>query len=196
MARITTRKLYSSVNAAWFANGRTTIPGLTASEARRAARHLYRYVMGKPFKGKIVTSRNPRALPVSWSHERDKKTGATIPHIVIRGAVRWSDLVHSLSHRLHAKLLPTRHDHDWTHAAIEQRMIEHVVANGWLDGAMKYAERPTQRKPAKSRQQRNVERVLKNLAVWEVRLKRATNKVKKLRAQKKRYDRLLAKVAQ
>lgn len=46
-----------------------------------------------------------------------------------------------------------------------------------------------------TRLEKNIARTLRLLKVWEAKLLRATNRVKKLRAAKKRYDRLLAKAA-
>jgi hypothetical protein len=66
----------------------------------------------------------------------------------------WPDIVHLLSHYVHARKYPGHKPHDGrgTHAFVERSMIQYVVESGWLEGKLKRAERPA--KPAPTVEER------------------------------------------
>ena len=162
---------YQSVNGAW----PETVPTVTAQEAVPAAKRLYRLVMKRPFRGRVRVSSGNR---YTWIR------GGVMTVNPDRG---WQSLVHLLSHYCHRKLWPKHKPHDGrgTHAAIEREMITHVVASGWLDGALK---RPDKEKPD-PREVRQA-RVLARIVAWDSKLRRAQNALKKLNRQRAYYETL------
>ncbi len=134
MSRVSRREWYRRVNECW----PETVPPMTAEEATRAARRLYRFVTGKTWTGpvKVVSGRRDNdvrrgIMYVSPSGVRDQQTG--------RHA--WDRLVHDFSHRL-ASSAGIDPSHGGEHARLERRMVKEVVDRGWLDGALKAAAKP------------------------------------------------------
>lgn len=142
---------YEKVNAAW----PQQIPVCTRTEAERAANKLMKKWCGF----------GVGYIPKVWvSSERT------------RSYKGWHRLVHDVSHRANRILYPnpTGHKHhNGQHAEIELEMIQHVIAQGWLEGKL----RPKARiKPTIDRTARLRER----LARWESKRKRAETAIKKL----------------
>jgi hypothetical protein len=168
MAKVTIREWYERVEALWVPH--MPLPALTAEEAIRAARKLYRFIYGHKFPYSIrVTSGN-----------RYTRMRAVNPD---RG---WHGLVHSLSHNFD----PNRKPHSGGHARLEIRMIKEVIKRGWLSGSLKQPEKP---KPEK-RDERAAKflRVEAAIERWEAKLRRAQNALKKLERQRKYYARTQA----
>jgi hypothetical protein len=190
---------YQSVNGAWpdgTNDGRDIAP--TPQEALTAAKRLYRLVMGKPFQGpvKAVTGNRRtwvryRVLNVNPDLGSSRRPiNAHMGGKVLGEGSGWHGLVHDLSHYCHRRLHPGHKPHggEGTHAWIERTMIEHVVKSGWLDGKLKRPEKPT--KQTDVREERRA-RVLKRLAAWEAKRKRAERALAKLRRQARYYARAL-----
>lgn len=169
------RKFYDDqVNAQWPA----TIPALTATEAERAARRLYRVAMGRAC-----------TLPV-------KVTAGRNHTYIRRGTLRvnpakgWRDLVHGLGHAFYALLYPNRKPHSGQHASMERALIRYVVGHGWLEGKLKPA---TEESAPADKRAANLARTLAAIKRWETKEKRARNALKKLRAKAKRQERDMTK---
>src|SRR5262249_12494874 len=107
----------------------------------------------------------------------------------------WRDIVHLLSHYVHARKYPGHKPHDGrgTHAFVERSMIQYVVESGWLEGKLKRAERLA--KPAPTVEERAAAK-LQNLADrikrWESKQRRAETALTKLNRQRRRLERLRA----
>ena len=144
-------------------------------EAIRAAKRLYRLVMGKPWHGTWKAGRgNHRTYP-RW------KTG---PVFLVNPGQGWHDMVHDLSHACWRRMKPGARPHAAGHAYVERQMIEYVVTHGWLDGKLKPKEKPKVDVKAK-----RYASIVKRLAQWERRKKRAETAIKKLKRQATGYQR-------
>lgn len=151
------------------------LPKLTATEADRAARRLYRFVFKRacPYPVKLTSGRN---------------------HSYIRGrALRvnpdngWDTLVHGLSHSFYSRLHPGAKPHSGQHGSLERHMIRHIVDSGWLDG--KLAPKLKADKPAADPKLVKYRRTLASIARWQAKIKRANTAMKKLAARKRYYER-------
>lgn len=164
MSRVSRREWYERVNAEWPAQ----VPQLTAEEAIRAGRKLYRFALRRTFKGKVrVTSGNRR----TWIRRGE---------MIVNPSHGWPALVHLLSH--YAENGP----HGGAHARMELRMIRQVKRRGWLDGKLKLPEKPlVVRDPRRER----YARILARLSSWEAKLKRAQHAITKLNRSKRYYER-------
>lgn len=183
---------YEVVNAAWPAS---TLPSLTAAEARTAALRLYRfgfalYDQKRSFRGEVrITSgnrstwvRGKRASQMTESRFIPARTTAVF---MVNPAKGWHDLVHDISHFIHSRCTNESAHRDG-HAFVERKMIEHVVASGWLDGKLKRPEKP---KAARNVKAENYARAVAKLKRWQSKAKLAQTKVKKLRTTVHRYER-------
>src|SRR6266446_3256191 len=113
MSRITRKEWYARVNAAWPA----TVPPLTAEEAGRAARKLFRFATGETWRGAVkVTSGNR----YSW-----ERWGV----LTVNPGAGWKQLIHLLSHAFYQHYVAAKGDrpHGAGHARLERRMIREVV---------------------------------------------------------------------
>lgn len=185
------RPKYHSVNSQWpegTRDGRDLKP--TPQEAISAAKRLYRKWMGKPYSGKWgITSGRRHTYPMGgvFYVNPDHWGGG------------WHELVHSMSHYVSDRLSSSRVDdlrvikphrgHGLTHAFVEREMIRYVVERGWHLGGLK---RERKAKPPVDAKQVRYSRVLSRIELWERREKRAKNALKKLRASKARYERVLS----
>jgi len=142
------------VNAEW----PDSLPTLTAEEAIRAARRLYRFAMKETFRGKVIATSGNR---YTWAYR------GTIRVNPDRG---WRELVHHLSHLFDSWLSPATKPHASTHARLEMKLIKEVKRRGWLDGKL---TRPALRKAAKA------DVGTKKLAHAKVMLKRAETRCKR-----------------
>lgn len=164
-------RVYQSVNAAW-GKPRRELPPLTTQEAIAAYRRLWKVATGsvaKPTKIRITHGNR---------HNYIRVNGGVCILNPDRG---WWSLVHSIAHR-------KRHAHGPLEANLEKRLIQHVVENGWLDGALKRLE---SEKAKPDMQQVRYESVLAKLKRWETKAKRAETAIKKLTVQKRYYERQL-----
>lgn len=159
---------YRLLNSQWPA----TIPPMTDRDVRFAARVLFRLVIGRKFRGKLVVKHQGR----SYMH----------PAKIVGNARRgWHDVVHDWSHQAHGYLYPNETGHGPHQAFIERKMVEEVVKRGWLTGRLN-KPKPEKSKPDVRGQRQAA--VLKKLAKWQTRLKRAKTAIKKLEKQKAYYE--------
>lgn len=164
MSRVTRKEWYQRVNAEWPA----TVPPLTAEEAIRAGRKLYRFALRRTFKGKVrVTSGNRR----TWIRRGE---------MLVNPAHGWHDLVHLLSH------YAERGPHGGDHARMELRMIREVKRRGWLDGRL---GRPEKSPVVHDLRRERYERICARLASWQAKLQRAQRAIQKLEQSKRYYER-------
>lgn len=102
---------------------------MTAEEAVRAAKRLYRYILKRPWKGPVkVVKATVRGRYHTWIHR------GVLRVVPLNG---WRDLVHDLSHYCYGRLHPGAKPHDRPHGAMEARMIDYVVQHGWLAGKLR-----------------------------------------------------------
>lgn len=161
------------VNAQW----PTTVPPLSAVEAERAARRLYRVALGKPCQ-----------VPI-------KLTSGRCYSYIRGGALRvnpergWRELVHDLSHTFFRRTPQGRvnRPHSGQHASLERLLIRYVVDHGWLEGKLKPK---VVEKPAKDPRAVRYARTLASIARWTAKQKRAATALKKLALRKRYYERL------
>lgn len=176
-------KPYHTVNGQWpegTNEGRSLKP--TPQEALDAAKKLYTVAMeGKTWSGKWeLTSGNRYTWPRygTFRVNPDQRGGG------------WHELVHCISHYAARRLY--NEGHGPRHRFIERTLIQHVVDNGWLDGALKKEERPKATKTTQMKRIAELARINQRIARWSTKMKRAQTALKKLEASKKRYERLLA----
>jgi len=173
---------YATVNGQWpegTNEGRDLKP--TPQEALSAARRLYRFAMGRPFKGKMRLTSGRRYTSIR---------GGVFTVNPDRGGNGWHSIVHLVSHHCAARLYPKAKPHSGQHAFLEREMIRHVVESGWLDGKLRRPEKLAAPKPPVQaiRQQR----VLARIKTWEAKRARAERALRKLRRQARYYDRVAA----
>ena len=168
MSKKPTQQRYVRVNGEW----PQSIPPLTAQEAVSAAKRLWRFGMGRAWKGTFQITSGNRYTRVGYS------TFYVNPD---RG---WHSLVHSISHEVHYRLHPKLSGHDWRHTYLERSMVNLVVSKGWLDGRLRRTVKP---KPD-VREVRH-QRILMRIKSWEAKQKRAQNALKKLAKTQAYYER-------
>lgn len=169
MSRVTRREWYRRANACWPAQ----VPDLTAEEAERAARRLYRFVTRRTWTGRVKVSSGNRYTKI-WSST-----------IVVNPDRGWRSLVHQMSHRLEG-YAGTR-GHNAKHARLEMRMIKEVVRRGWLDGKLKAA--PKAPKPQPDVRALRKARTEAAIGRWEAKKRRAEAALRKLRKRLRYYER-------
>ena len=150
---------YKRVNDAWPAE----VPKLTAEEAVKAARRLFRFCGVKVTELKVSSgNRN------NW--------GNWAGGFTVNPSKGWHALVHGVSHWVH--YLKTRHTvapHDKSHARLELRLVRQVVKRGWLTGRLKTQPKPAAPAPTITELTNNkLEHARAMLAKADTRLKRAT----------------------
>lgn len=180
MARVTRREWYRRVNDAW----PDKVPALTADEAVRAARKLYRFAMRRTWTGDVRVTSGRR---YTW-----------IRHgvLVVNPDQGWHQLVHMISHYCHDRLHPDVHGHNAAHARAELRMIKAVVRRGWLDGRLRSEPKPETQPPtvADVRAEKRA-RIEQRIKRWTTKRKRAETALRKLARQLRALDRAGAKAA-
>jgi hypothetical protein len=164
----TIRDRYDEVAAAW----PDDIPALSAQEAVSAAKRLYRFGMGKAFKGTFrITSGN------RYSYIR----GGVFYVNPERG---WRELIHSTSHLVFSLLHPEASGHDPGHVHHEREMAIYAVSRGWLRGSLKSAFKPLQNTTLSK-----LARIDAAAARWQKKLRRAETAIKKLKNKRQYYVR-------
>ncbi len=169
---VSRRDYYARVNAAW----PEQVPALTAEEAVRAAKRLWRFATGSRAVRVDVTSGNRRTARVGGE-------GPGKDWLRVNPDRGWHGLVHALSHwaawAVPAKALGAAHAHERgqhtkAHARLELRMVKQVVARGWLDGRLK-DKAPAPAAPAAPQQKADaaIEHARRMLAKATTRAKRA-----------------------
>jgi hypothetical protein len=175
---VSRKEWYTRVNAAW----PDVLPIPTAEEAKRAARKMYRFVMGRKLQLPIqITSGNRFTyghggkLFVNPNRQRgDGETG-------------WDALIHDLSHWLHRKVNPEGKPHDKAHAKLELRMRKEVLRRGWLAGTLKAQPKPET--PLRDPRAEKLTRLVARRKAWMTRAKRAATALAKLKRQIGYYER-------
>lgn len=170
----TIRDLYKEkTNAEW----PKSLPKLTAVEAERAGKRLFRMAFKKPCP-----------YPVYVTSGRN---GSYIRNRVLRvnPSQGWKEFIHGLSHSFFSKLHPTIKPHSGSHAIFERDMIRHVIAQGWLGGALKPAVKEPKAKPDEKAKRYAL--VLAGIARWEAKAKRAKNALAKLQRRKRYYEKAM-----
>lgn len=169
MSRVTRAEWYQRVNDAWPAD----IPELTADEATRAARKLFRFATGRTFTGQVRITSGQRFNRIARGTIYVNPQG-------YRPYKGWVALVHDLSHYLK----PCRHGGE--HARFELRMIKEVIKRGWLTGVLRsvtVAATPDDKRAQK------IARLEARLKSWETKQRRATNAIKRITKSLKYYQR-------
>jgi hypothetical protein len=151
---------------------------MTAPEAARAARRLYRFALGRTFTGRVIVTRGNRR---SWL------IGNTLKVNPEHG---WRELVHDLSHDFVYRENPGERPHSKFHARFEAKLAREVVRRGWLDGKLRDKVPAQSGEPARSsladRQRDTLSRIDASIERWEKKHKRATRALAKL-ANRRRY---------
>jgi hypothetical protein len=172
---VTRVEWYSRVNREWPEH----VPPLTAEEAIRAAKKLYRFAKKRVWRGavRVVTG--------------NRQTWVYPGEIAVNPQKGWRDLVHLLSHALYQGL-----KHGGAHARAEIRFIKEVKRRGWLEGNLKTKPKPVAPPPdpvtakqAAWRAKLAHARALKK--GWETKAKRAATAIRKYNASIRAYERLL-----
>jgi hypothetical protein len=182
---------YTRVNASW----PEKTPAVTAPEAIRAARKLYRFVTGNTLGNPITVTSGNR---YTWM-----RRGV----LYVNPDGGWHRLIHDLSHWLHGRVNVGNKPHDKTHARLELRMRKEALKRGWLGGAL--ADRPpvpatapetaqdalaiieAPKAPPSAREHR-YERTIAGIKRWQAKEKRAKTALKKLVARRRYYERTLS----
>jgi hypothetical protein len=175
MGKVTRKEWYRRVNATWPTG---PLPALTATEAERAARRLYRFGMKKTWTGPVKITSGRRYTWIRWGT------------MVVNPEQGWHGLVHLLSHYCHDRLHPEVHGHNSVHARAEIRMIKEVLRRGWLEGKLR--NRPLLPPPVPTPlevRNEKLERTLAAIKRWETKQKRAETALRKLHRRRKYYER-------
>lgn len=185
---VSRREWYKRVNETW-PDG--TLPALTADEAIRATRKLWRFALGETLFDVTMTSgRNQTRMSIPSSNH----LAGGLSTAIVNPDKGWKDLVHSLSHWAHYRrvrrgdfLNYTPSNHSADHAMMERRMIKVVLRRGWLDGKLKTpAKAPP---PPNGQDAEKLQRLQARIESWKRKARRAENALKKLRKQVRYYER-------
>lgn len=169
------RRKYEHVNSQW----PDVLPELTAHEALAAAKRLWRVATGRSFKGKFKLTSGRRYT--------GPRRGTFYVNPGGHHFIGWRDLVHDISHYAHWEMNRGKRGykpHDHRHHFIERELVAYVVKAGWLDGRLK-----SKAKPKPEPKQKRAASVAKRITLWESKLRRATNALRKLRRQAAYYAR-------
>lgn len=153
---------YQRINAAWGVD----IPQLTAPEAVRAARRLFRFAMRRTFNGKVLVTSGRR---YTWIRRGN---------LYVNPEKGWKELVHMISHWCCHRMRPEAKNHSKVHAKFELRMVKEVLKRGWLQGALKAEPVVVNSLEAK------MARLDKREQGWLRRLRRAQTALKKIKRSK------------
>lgn len=168
---------YDDVNKAWGVP--VALPAITAKEAAVYFKRLSQKFGGKT-KNSAGRMRDNVRSP-SWIGRRvwAAPKGTTSP--LGNG---WPRMVHDASHWVFAKLHPGFLTHSNAHAAIELKMIQHVIAKGWL--------KPKVAAKAKAKAD-PMDTTLAAIKRWTTKLRRAQTALRKLEAKRRRLSRAALK---
>jgi len=175
MSRLSRRAWYERVNAA----SPAVVPRLTAAEAVRAAKKLYRFVRRHTWTGTVKVTSGNRYSRVRWGWF-SPRTGAHEGVMIVNPERGWQSLVHLLSHALY------RGSHGGEHARLERRMIREVLKRGWLNGTLK---RPPKVTPPRDLAAERAARAAAGLKRWLAKQKLAATKVRHYRRKVAYYAR-------
>lgn len=162
------------------------VPPLTAPEASRAVRRLYRWALGRTFAGRVeITSGN------RYSYER---RGV----FYVNPDKGWRELAHDLSHYFFAVANPEERPHSKFHARFEAKLVREIVRRGYLDGKLADKPRaavvaPTPVPPIVDKYRTTLARIDAAEERWQRKAKRAARALAKLKRRRTYYERALAK---
>ena len=169
MGRVTKREWYRRVNDAW----PEVVPPLSAVEAVRAVKRLYRFAMKRTWQGAVKIATGNR---YTWI-----RRGV----LFVNPAKGWKETVHLLSHYCAHQSIPDEPGHGAAHARFELRMIKEVVKRGWLSGSLGQVAVPVVR----DRRSEGLERLHTRLARWEAKQRRAATAIRKITRQLRARER-------
>lgn len=179
---VSRKEWYVRANSAWPAD----VPDLTADEAIRATRKLYRFVRKRRLEHHIrITSGNRYTRPIGFNVLQVNPAPGNPSTDYKRHGGGWQALVHDLSHWLD----PGR-GHSKGHARLERRMIHEVVRRGWLAGKLKSETKPP--RPEEDPKVARQKSIAARIARWAAKKKRADRALQKLVRQQKYYERVAA----
>lgn len=101
----------------------------------------------------------------------------------------WGRLIHDASHLIFKARRPNARPHDHGHADVEREVLLFCQQRGYLDGALTPKKITYEEKRA--RKSASIDARIRS---WETKLKRATNALKKLKKQRKAFDRATATI--
>lgn len=175
-----------------------TVPPLTAEEAIKAGKLLYRrFYQMRWYQEK---GRKPphklTAPPPTTTTSGNRNNWAHRGRLIVNPSGGWKRLVHELSHYFHQKLRPHDKPHSDSHRHLEKEMIAHVVSSGWLDGKLK--PRPKAPKPVKPPVDPvalELERIAVRTKAWTTKARRAATALTTLKKREAVLRRRVTKAA-
>jgi hypothetical protein len=157
-----------------------TIPPLTAPEAERAVRRLWRFAMGQTLEMPIKFTSGNR---YTWVHNYEVRVNPG------RG---WRHLIHDLSHLFVSRANYNEKPHSKFHARFEAKLVKEVIKRGWLEGKLRDAPKPPP-PPVQldDKRREKLDRLQQRALAWERKQKRAERALAKIRKQARYYERVL-----
>jgi hypothetical protein len=153
------------------------LPPLTAYEAERAARRMWRYAKGETYTGKVHIGTGNR---INWYAK-----GV----LTVNPSRGWKHLIHELSHYFFYDANPGERPHSKYHARWEIKLTKEALKRGWLDGKLK---KPEVSKPVVDPRLRKLALVEAGIKRWETKAKRAKTALAKLERKRRYYQKALA----
>jgi len=153
------------------------LPPLTAHEAERAARRLWRYAMGETYTGKVHIGTGNR---YNWY-----RNGV----LTVNPSRGWKNLIHELSHYFWYAANPGERPHSKHHARWEIKLTKEALKRGWLAGKLKAPEKKPA--PVADPRQRKLALVEAGIKRWETKAKRAKTALAKLEKKRRYYLKVL-----
>lgn len=156
------------------------LPALTAPEAIRAARRLYRWALGSTFRGNVAITTGNRSNDIRWD--------GNVLTIFVNPSRGWDNFAHELSHDFWYRANPGERPHSKHHARFEAKLVREIIRRGWLDGKLRDKPAPAIAPDDAKRAKQRAELARIDAAVerWERKAKRAKNALAKL-AKRRRY---------
>lgn len=169
MARKTIAQAYAELNALWPKD----LPKLTAGEAVRAGRRLWRYGMGETPVAEATSGNR-------FSYRRFVPGRGLV--LFCNPGRGWREFVHELSHAMYSEANRGEKPHAKEHARFEAKLVREVIKRGWLDGRLRDKERPAPDLDAKK-----LASIEARIVKWERKRKLASTWIKKLERQRRYY---------
>jgi hypothetical protein len=158
------------------------IPQLTAVEAEKAARRLWRFSVGTTFDGVVNFTSGNRRTRCAGTWMGTKRL------MVLNPDQGWRDFVHELSHDFDY-VVNGSSKHGKHHQRFEAKLIREVIKRGWLDGKLR--DKPKAAAVPVDARQEKLARIEARILSWERKAKRAKNALAKLTKQQRYYVRVL-----
>jgi hypothetical protein len=178
MARLTIAKAYERVNETWPAS----VPPMTADEAVRAAKRLYRFAMHETWTGPVHVTSGVRYSTLDW---RAGKTGGFDLTLIVNPEHGWKKAIHTLSHAFYYRANPGEKPHSKDHARLERQMIAEVVRRGWLEGKLRSKSKPEPEPSKLDRKESALAKLDLRIQNWERKAKRAATALKRLHSSRR-----------